>query len=156
MKLIVIGKLPLSPLCQQWHDALAPMRIRHANRTSTVILTLTDGDHPSLTFSMDAHVCTTTNAPFVPFLISTVTLCYFPGDAIAQAWVAAGWAGFCQHEALELITVGERRPIDPHGADLAHDRGLHVGLPTRLTRETLLAALCVVMDEDAARRLVGV
>ncbi len=156
MRLDVVGDTPLSPLCQQWYGALLSMSIRHPNRTSIVVLTLQDDAlFPTLTFGLDAHTCTVTGAPFVPFPIATVSLRYFPGARIAQAWVAAAFAGFSQHESLELITADGVRPIDPHGADLAHSRGLHVGLPSQLTPATLLAALCVVMNEDAARRLVA-
>ncbi len=156
MQLDVVGMGPMSPLCRQWHSALLSMSIRHPNRTSIVVLTLTDDAlFPTLTFGLDEHTCTVTGAPFAPFPIATVTLRYFPCARVAQAWVAAGWTGFCQHEALELVSVAGVRPIDPHGADLEHDRGLHAGLPSQLTPATLLAALCVVMNEDAARKLVA-
>lgn len=147
-----------SPLFCQWRDALAPMVIRHPNRTSQVRLRLIDGTCPLLVFSLD-QTTDTTNPDRVmrDFQISTVSLTYFPGDRLARAWVAAAWVGYLQHEALELVTIDGlvERPLDPHLEPHDYDRGLRVGLPIALTPTTLCEALVAVMPRRIAARLVA-
>jgi hypothetical protein len=147
-----------SPLFVAWRDAIAPMRLRHPNRTSVVRLRLIDAATPLLVFSLDKTTDTTApDRELCNFQISTVTLTYFPGVALAQAWVAAAWVGYLQHEALELVTVGDlvTRPLDPHAEGNDYDRGLRTGLPIVLTPATLYEALVAVMPRRVAQRLVG-
>lgn len=159
--LTVIQAGPLSALCRQWRDALSPVDIRHPNAESVVQLRLVDDQIPRLTVSLDATRDTVDGHRRENFQISTVRLPYFPGVRLAQAWIAAAWAGYVMHESLELVTVGGVRPIDPHGEKICShrlspypfDRGLRDGLPHLLTPATLLRTLCVVMDEDVARGL---
>lgn len=139
-------------LRDQWQSALDGMVIRHPNPASRAVLRLEDGDLPSLYFGLDVATDTTDPDRRVrDFAISTVRLTYWPGLLLARAWIAAAWSGYCQHEALELVTVGDMttRPIDPHGS-VAHDRGLRDGLPVELTPETLVRSLAVVMPMDVA------
>lgn len=154
--LTIIGKLT-TPLALQWRDALAPVRIEHPNRESQVVLKLTDGPPPILYVGLDWTRDTVDGHRRDRFAISSVRLCYFPGERLAQAWLAAAFAGYCQHEQLELITVNGSRPIDPHHERdglFPFDRGLRDGLPQMLTPETLIKTLCLVMPEDEARRYV--
>lgn len=144
-------------LASQWKDALADVVIRHPNRESRVLVSVKPGNPPSLELALDQtrdsrdfdHVMT-------PFVISNVRLTYFPGTELARQWLAAAWAGYIQHEALELVTVGGFivRPLDPHAAPFTYDRGLRMGLPVELTPETLVASLAVVMPREAAEQLV--
>lgn len=165
MQLTVVGRDPMTELCRQWRDALSVMSIEHPNRESTVLVKLVDDLPPRLTVSLDWTRDTVTGKRRESFQISTVRLCYFPGVRLAQAWLAAAWAGYVLHESLEMVTADGVRPIDPHEERPASphrlspqpfDRGLRDGLPQLLTRETLIRTLLVVMDEDAAREFVGV
>ncbi len=94
------------------------------------------------------------------FVISNVKLTYFPGIDLARKWLASAWAGYIQHEALELVTVGGTldRPLCPHtetaAGTYAYDRGLRDGLPIELTPATLERSLCVVMEPEHARALM--
>ena len=149
----------LGALARQWHDAIEPVILRHPNGRSRVILRLIDGDPPALYVGLDETTCTLNGAVKRDFAISTVSLTFFPGETLARQWIAAAWAGYCQHEALELATVGDlaTKILDPHAEPYAtnpYNRGLRDGLPTELTPETLCKALCVVMDEGGAGPLM--
>lgn len=142
-------------LTRLWADALAPLVVRHPNGVSTPLLKLIDGPTPLLVIQLDRTM--STRDPDVelhkPFTISNVQLLYFPGTKLAQCWFAAAWSGYCQHEALELVSVGGQNPIDPHAEPYdgnPANRGLRDGFPRRLTRYSLLSALAVCMDLDAA------
>jgi len=164
-QLILVESGSPSSLFVLWRDAFAPMRLEHPNRESVVVLKLANGLPPILSVGLDWTRDTVDGHRRDRFAVSSVRLCYFPGVRLAQAWMAAAWAGYCMHESLELVTADGVRPIDPHSevapgsdhrlAPYLYDRGLRDGLPQMLTRDTLLRTLCVVMDEDVARGLMG-
>lgn len=144
-----------SKLGDQWITALYPLDIRHPDSAPVVELELLHGDPPQLAFRLDAHRDTVKPSKVHrPFNVSTVSLTYFPGARVARAWVAAAWAGYVMHEALELVTANGARPIDPH-ADVTHDVCLRDGLPAVLTPESLRTALSVVMRPSAVAELLG-
>lgn len=138
-----------SGLARQWFDALMPVIVRHPSRVSRVLLTISRDSEPTLRIALD-HVLDNEDweTPMrSPFVISCVRLSYFPGSVVARQWLAAAWAGFCMHEALELVTVGglTMRPLDPHEPPHSCDKGLRVGFPAVLTEETLRDTLALVM-----------
>lgn len=155
--LSVFGSPPWSALTTLWERALRPLVVRHPNRESQAVLTLIDGTAPSLQVALDKTV--DSRDPTIEmrrFIISNVKLTFWPGEFLARAWFAAAWGGYIQHEALELVTIGDTvtRPLDPHAPPYTCDRGLREGLPVELTPATLLSSLAVVMHRDAARRMV--
>ncbi len=89
------------------------------------------------------------------FPVSTVLLECWPGITLARAWIAAAWAAYVIHEALELVTLTDlkTRPLDPHAPPFSHC-WVRTGLPARLTMQTLEHALSVVMTPLAARSFV--
>jgi hypothetical protein len=156
MQLAVDGGELLSDLAHRWAVALQPCIVRHPSG-AVVRLTLTDGAVPVLRIELDEHRDSRDPARIMRrFIYSNVSLTYFPGARLAREWLAAAWSGAMQHEALELVTVGNLvdRPLDPHAEPFAFDRGLRDGLPVHLTPETLERALCVVMAPEAARALM--
>lgn len=148
----------MTELGARWSAALAKVVVRHPNRESRVIVRVSEGDPPVLHLALDATRCTADPDRIrAPFTISDVTLTYFPGEQLAQTWLAAAWAGYLQHEALELVTLGDdlnARVIDPHAPPYTFDRGLRQGLPVVLTEDTLFQTLIAVMPRSAARALV--
>ncbi len=155
-QLSVVGGDEWSQLTRQWAGALNPLVVRHPGGWP-VLLTLLDGEEPRLQVELaETRDSRDPEVVLKPFIISTVTLTYFPGLVLARQWFAAAFCGYCQHEALERVTVGglTDRPLDPHAEPFAFDRGLRDGLPVLLTPETLERALCVVMAPDAARALM--
>lgn len=153
MRLVVTGSC-LSAIALQWESALVPMVIRHPDPAPTVELELTYGNPPQLSFRLDSHRDTVEPCrKHSPFNVSTTMLTYFPGQRLARAWVAAAWAGYVMHEALELVTVDGVRPIDPH-ASPSLDVCLRVGIPPLLTPDTLRASLGVVMTSEAVSALM--
>lgn len=146
-------------LAAAWRDALAELEVRHPNGWSRVLLRIDDGDPPVLFAGLDETTCTVTGAAKRDFTISCVRLTYWPGMRLAHAWIAAAWAGYCQHEALELVTLaGNRsaRVLDPHFEPYATNpinRGLRDGFPPVLTPETLIDTLALVMPRQDAERL---
>lgn len=149
----------MEDLASLWRSALADVRIRHPNRESRVNVTVDDQPGgPVLLLSLDKT--TDSRDPSVtisPFMISCVRLTYFPGVDLARKWLAAAFAGYVQHEALELVTVGDlvTRPLDPHEPPFTYDKGLRQGLPTVLTPASLAASLAVVMPVDAVEALLA-
>lgn len=143
-------------IARAWADALAPVLVRHPDPTSEVEIALTD-QPATLTVAVLRSRDTTDPANVRRLVISCVDLTYFPGARLARQWLAAAWAGYIQHEALELVTVGDlhTRPIDPH-ADPSLDRGLRHGFPVALTPFSLLDTLCLVMPAERALELVDV
>lgn len=98
------------------------------------------------------------NSVWGSFTISNVRLAFFPGVELARMWVAAAWSGYLQHEALELVTVDGIAPLNPHLEPYEMNpwnRGLRNGLPSVLTRESMIEAFAVVMDRECAVRLVA-
>lgn len=148
-------------LAAQWWAALSGLEVRHPNGRSRPVLQVLTTEPPQLYVGLDETTCTLTGEPRRDFAISTVALTYFPGERLARRWFAAAWAGYCQHEALELVTlVGDRaaKVLDPHAEPYATNpvnRGLRVGFPVELTPWTLLQTLCLVMDQDAAVELMN-
>lgn len=156
MQLAVDGGPQLSALALKWACALQPCIVRHPTG-AVVRLTLIDGAEPVLRLELDeTRDSRDPTRVMKRFIISNVTLSYFPGATLARQWLAAAWAGYCQHEALELTTVGNLidRPLDPHAEPFHYDRGLRDGLPVRLTPETLERALRVAMEPEHARALM--
>lgn len=143
-------------LTRQWAAALEHVIVRHPNRAITLLLTLDDGVEPSLHFELDANPSSDADEVITPFRITNVRLTYFPGAAVARAWLAAAWGCFLQHEALELVTVGDLRTrvLDPHATRAHLDHVFHTGLPFALTPASLLAALGTAIPLDDARRLI--
>lgn len=147
-------------LAAQWWAALAGLEVRHPNGRSRVVLDVLTTEPPQLYVGLDETTCTLTGEPRPDFAISTVALTYFPGERLARRWFAAAWAGYCQHEALELVTLaGDRsaKVLDPHAEPYATNpvnRGLRVGFPVALTPWTLVDTLALVMPRcDAVRML---
>lgn len=158
MRLALVAGRDPSPLFAQWRDALSSMKIEHLNLESVVEVKIMDERPPLLQFGLDWTRDTVTGKRRDRFIVSSVRLAYFPGAPLARAWLAAAFAGYCLHEALELVSVDGVRPLDPH-EEITHghrldphpyDRGLRDGFPLVLTPESLIRSLCVVMDEDAA------
>lgn len=143
-------------LTRQWADALEHVIVRHPNRGITLMLTLDDGAEPMLHFELDANPSSDSDEIISPFRITNVRLSYFPGAELAQKWLAAAWGCFLQHEALELVTVGDlkTRAIDPHESRARLDHVFHTGLPFTLTPETLLGALATAIPISDAMQLV--
>ena len=146
-------------LATQWRSALADVRIRHPNRESRVNVTIDDQpDGPVLLLSLDQTRDSRDPEKIIsPFMISCVRLTYFPGVKLARQWLAAAFAGYIQHEALELVTIGdyETRPLDPHLPPFTYDRGLRHGLPPVLTPQSLAASLAAVMPIEAVEALLA-
>lgn len=143
-------------LTRRWADALDGVIVRHPNRGITPLMTLDDGAEPSLHFELDSNPSSDADEVISPFRITNVRLTYFPGIAAARAWLAAAWGCFLQHEALELVTVGDLRTrvLDPHATRATLDYVFHTGLPFALTPESLLAALVTAIPRAAALALV--
>ena len=158
----VTGAQPWSELTQQWADALRDLVIRHPNGKSTTIITIVDGPEPTLMLWLNETRDSRDGSKRMPrFVVSNVRLAYFPGVDLARKWVAAAFAAYVLHEALELTTIGDlvTRPLDPH-LDLGdgfygYDKGLRDGLPVTLTRETMRRTFDVVMYPEAADALMG-
>lgn len=150
--MIVTGRS--GELTRQWADALEHVIVRHPNRGISVLLTLDDGVEPNLHFELDANPSSDSDEIITPFRITNVRLSYFPGVRVARAWLAAAWACFLQHEALELVTVDGIRVLDPHDTRARLDYVFHVGLPFVLTPDTLIAALATAIPIEEAKELV--
>jgi hypothetical protein len=145
----------------RWREAMAGIEVRHPNGRSRAILRVDDGDPPSLYVGVDLTWCTLTGEPKYDFAISTVRLMCSASIELARKWVAAAWAGYCQHEALELVTLADDRSakvLDPHAEPYVtnpFNRGLRAGFPAVLTPETMLDTLALVMPIEDAERLMG-
>jgi len=145
-----------SVLTQQWASALQDVVVRHPT-DEPVILALVNAEQPVLRVALaKTRDSRDPSNLMCGFVISNVTLSYFPGVKLARQWLAAAWSGYIQHEALELCTVGGLldRPLDPHAEPFQYDRGLRDGLPVVLTPQTLERALRVVMEPEHARALM--
>lgn len=154
MRLEVTGRT--SELTRQWAAALDGVIVRHPNRGITPLLTLEDGAEPNLYFKLDSNPSSDADEVISPFVITNVRLSFFPGVRAARAWLAAAWACFLQHEALELVTVGDLRTrvLDPHATRATLDYVFHTGLPFTLTPESLLAALMTAVPRDEALQIM--
>lgn len=152
--LTVTGRSAL--LTRQWADALEHVIVRHPNRNVGLQLTLEDELNPRLTFTIDANPSSDSDEVISPFNITSVRLMFFPGVRLAQQWLAAAWGCFLQHEAMELVTVGDfkTRVLDPHTARPWLDHMFHKGFPFELTPETLLIALTTAVPHEVALRLI--
>ena len=143
-------------IAEQWRAALADVVIRHPNRVSRVACEVSDSG--MLTLALDqTQDSRDWERTMSPFTISNVQLTYFPGVELARQWLAAAWAGYGAHESLEHVTVGgtTERPLDPHAAPFTFDMCLRRGLPVRLTPETLVDTLALVMPRAAAEGLAN-
>jgi hypothetical protein len=147
-------------VAEQWNEALRGLVLRHPNPSARPLLFVEDAVvDPVLFLSISNHRDTgAANSPaWDSFTISNVRLACFPGAALARMWVAAAWAGYIQHEALELVTVDGVPPLNPHDEPYETNpcnRGLRDGLPSVLTRESMLEAFTVVMSREHAARLM--
>lgn len=152
--LVVTGRA--GELTRLWADALTDVIVRHPNRNISPILTLDDGSEPILHFELDSNPSSNSDEAITPFRITNVRLTYFPGVDLARKWLAAAWACFLQHEALELVTIGDfkTRALDPHENRGRLDYVFHTGLPFVLTPETLLEALTTAIPRAEATLLV--
>ncbi len=149
----------MTDLYEKWASALRDLDVRHPRDGAVPTLKLIEGVPPSLQVSVREHACNVTGGSIDELPVSTVRLTFWPGITLARQWIAAAWAGYLQHEALELVTVGERteRPLDPHREPYAtnpYNRGLRDGFPVELTWGSLERALAVVMDPIHARSLI--
>ena len=144
-------------LTRQWADALEHVIVRHPNRSITPLLTLDDDVVPNLHFELDANPSSDSDEIISPFRITNVRLSFFPGVSLARKWLAAAWACFLQHEALELVTIGDlkTRALDPHENRERLDYVFHTGLPFTLTPDTLLTALTTAVPIEEARKLIA-
>ena len=140
-------------LAEQWRGVVAKLRVRHHDREARPVFEIHDAAQPALFVAVENTRDTVTNERLGRLPVSTVTLTYWPGETVALRWLAAAWAGYIQHEALELVTLEDgTRPIDPHG-DVKYDRGLRHGLPIELTPATLLQTFEAVMPPDVAKEM---
>lgn len=149
-------------LTRLWAGALRAVLIRHPNPACEVRLTLEEnGAEPSLVFEvLNIPDNQDESATFEAFKILNVRLTFFPGERLAHAWIAAAWGCFLQHEALELVTVGDfrTRVLDPHASRHLLDHMFHKGFPFALTPSTLVTALATAVPqadaEDMCRHLL--
>lgn len=134
-------------LTRLWAAALADVIVRHPNRGITPLLTLDDSVEPVLHLELDANPSSDADETIAPFRITNVRLTFFPGATLARMWLAAAWGCFLQHEALELVTVGDfkTRALDPHANRARLDHVFHTGLPFQLTPQSLAAALTTAL-----------
>lgn len=143
-------------LTRQWADALENVIVRHPNRSITPLLTLDDGPEPMLHFELDNNPSSDSDEVISPFRITNVRLTFFPGERLARMWLAAAWACFLQHEALELVTIGDMktRALDPHENRARLDYVFHTGLPFALTPASLEAAIATAIPRGEVRQLM--
>ncbi len=143
-------------LREQWDGALSRVVIRHIDPTCRPDLTvLGTDDAPALRMTvLDARDTRDQGKRFDCLEVNTTKLTYWPGNSVAQAYIAAAWAGYLMHEALELVTESGAAVLDPHREPFAYDRGLRIGMPRELTPQTLRAALEIVMLPDAADAII--
>ena len=140
-------------LADEWAQALDGLQIKHPNPGVEVVCTLTRTDPPILTVACPNTLDTRDGTPIPNFVVSNVTLSYFPGARLARTWLVCAWVGYLQHEGLELSTFQGERVLDPHAPPFQYDRGLRQGFPVVLTPETLRATLEVVMSRETADRV---
>lgn len=151
----------VTAVAEAWAEALSELEIRHPNGRSVPIIQVRPGEPPMLYVGLDRTWCTMTGREMPDFAISTVTLSLWPGTRLAQKWFAAAWAGYCQHEALELVTLRGRRdlkPLNPHDepyVECPWNQGLRVAFPVELTWETLRDTLALVMPAGVAIAMIG-
>ena len=144
-------------IVSQWRAALADLVVRYPEREVHVDVQ----DDGVLRIYFDSQRCAVTGKELPGFCISNVSLDCFPGAYLARAWVAAAWAGYLAHEALELVTYHGQRVLDPHAdpyPENPYNRGVREALPVRLNRETLTDALCwcaIAMTREQATALVA-
>ena len=149
-------------LADLWSAVLARVVIRHPNPNARPRLTINrDGAAPPiLLVQIDGHCDTGTarRPQWETFTIANTRLAYFPGDKLAEMWLAAAWSGYVQHEGLELVTVADKACLDPHAEPHRYtpwNRGLRDGFPAVLTEATFLSTLAVAMSRESAERLVA-
>lgn len=161
-QLEVNGCPPWSELTCKWVGSLQDIVLRHPSRDSVPVMSLIDGPEPTLCLYLkETRDSRDWSVRMARFVISNVKLTYHPGDDLARKWLASAWAGYIQHEALELCTIGGtvERPLCPHTETspgcYAYDRGLRDGLPVELNHATLIRSLAVVMPLEAAIALAN-
>lgn len=143
-------------IADQWRSVVARLRVRHADREAVPMFEVFDGEPPTLFVHVINARDTVTDARLPDLAVSSVALTFWPGDTLALRWLAAAWAGYVQHEALELVTLEDgTRPIDPHAA-ARFDRGLRNGLPVVLTPETMRETFLAVMPVDVVEEMYAV
>ncbi len=141
-------------ITRQWADALEKLVVRHPNRGITLLLHLEDDVCPNLFFNLDTNLDSDTDEVISPFNIVNVALRYFPGERLAHQWLAVAWGVFLQHEAMELVSSGGKRVLDPHTKRAWLDQ-FHRGFPFELTPESLLIALEIIIPHADALQLMA-
>lgn len=158
-KLLIDGIPKDHSLAARWAMALRDLEVRYPDPEVWVELKLTTAEQPVFTLVVGNVMDTRSGHRKSELVISCVTLAIWPGEELCRMWVAAAWAGYLQHEALELVTYNLKSPLDPHEEPYEanpFNRGLRDGLPARLDGPALIKALATVMDEISATNLVRV
>lgn len=140
-----------------WREALRDVVCRHPDRRSNAVITVPSEGLPYVHVALDRAFCTVDGKEMKDFAISSVYLTFFPGERLARMWLAAAWAGYLQHEALEMTSWHGSRPLDPHSQPYPtnpFNGGLRDGFPPQLTPRTMYKTLCVVMDPEFAELLM--
>lgn len=151
---------------ERWRDALGGLTVRHPDRRSRPRVEVMPGlgGGTAVRVSVD-HVTSTRSSKLAPrgewieaLDISTVEIDFWPGEKLARQWFAAAWAGYCMHEALELVEGPDGEPpLDPHAEPYATNpinRCLRDAFPPHLDKHRMWKTLCLVMPEDAASDLM--
>lgn len=147
-------------LASLWTGALSGVVVRHPNPSARPMFRISDDTEPLLLVSIGNHRDTRgkNDGQWSSFVIANVRLTFFPGVELARKWLAAAWAGYIQHEALEMVECEGANPLDPHqqpDSTIPWNRGLRDGFPPELTPATLVKALAVVMPDADAERVAS-
>lgn len=137
-----------------WRSALAGLCVRHPDLAAKPYWLVDDAGYLHVGCGA-VHDTSTGQVRNLP--ICSVRLVYFPGEDLARKWFAAAWAGYLQHEALELVTYNGEPPLNAHAEPYVsnpYNRGLRDGFPSVLDQAALVKALAVVMDPADAEALV--
>lgn len=151
---------------ERWRDALGGLTVRHPDRRSRPHVWVAPGlgGGTAVRVSVD-HVTSTRASKLAPrderievLDISTVEIDFWPGEKLARQWFAAAWAGYCMHEALELVEGPDGEPpLDPHAEPYPtnpYNRCLRDAFPPHLDRLRMYHTLRLVMDDASAAKLL--
>lgn len=148
---------------ERWRDALAGLEVRHPDRRSKPRVEVMPGmlpGHTAIRVSVD-RVTSTRDAPWTkrgdwiaPLDISSVDVSFWPGEKLARCWFAAAWAGYCMHEALELVSGPDGQPpLDPHAEPYPtnpFNRCLRDAFPPYLDTHAMFKTLRLIMPAATA------